>query len=149
NAVPRAEQAEVGAEEDQAPSRVFVLARAASRDRRLPGTRPWVLDALPLTEGVVGEHDVPLAREIRKEFLIARPRFAVHGMPERSQDRRPAPGGSRYIEIRRDIEARAALECQLLDAVPGPLDRAGHLRIEGRSLERPSKHLPERLDHRF
>ena len=145
DAVPRAEQAEVRAEQDEAASGVLVLARSAA-ERRLAGPASRILDAFTLPERVVGEDDVALAREIREQLLVARPRLAVHRMPQRAENRRAASRSSRHIEVRRHVESRPALERHLLDSIAGPLDGAGHAGIEGSAIERPSQHLPELRD---
>src|SRR5215213_11398972 len=78
DAVPGAEQSEVGAEQNETPAGVFMLART-SAERGLAGAASRVLDPFPLTERVVGQDDVAFAREIGEELLIAGPRLAVHG----------------------------------------------------------------------
>src|SRR6476646_10557574 len=69
-------------------------------------------------------------------------------MAERSQNRRVASRVSREIEIRRDVESRAALECEFLDSIARALDGARHAWIEGISIERSSQHLPQFRDDR-
>src|SRR6478735_3616767 len=69
-------------------------------------------------------------------------------MPERRKNRRAAPRAGREIEVRRDVESRAALECELLDSIARPLDGARHAWIEGISIERSSQHLPQFRDDR-
>ncbi len=118
-------------------------------ERRLAGPASRILDAFALPERVVREDDVAFAREVREQLLVAWPRLAVHRMPERPENRRTASRSGRHIEVRRDVESRPALERHLLDSIAGPLDGAGHARIEGSAIERPSEHLPELRDHRL
>src|SRR5439155_5601435 len=89
DAVPDAEQTEVGAEQNKAASGIFMLARTAA-DRRLAGAGTWLLDAFPLSERVVREDDVTLPREIREQLLIARPCFAIGQVAEWTKNRRMA-----------------------------------------------------------
>src|SRR5262249_54899714 len=84
-----------------------------------------------------------LARQIREETLVTGPRLAVRGMTKRSENRRTPPGPDRYVEIRRDIQARPALERQLLDAIARSLEDSCHASVERCSLERAAKHLQE------
>src|SRR5262245_65073658 len=56
DAVPRTEQAKVGTQQNEAASCIFVLAGAARSDGRLAGTPSRVLNALSLSEGVVGQY---------------------------------------------------------------------------------------------
>src|SRR5262245_35110832 len=146
NAVPDAKQTEVGAEQDQAASGIFMLARPAA-EGRLASAGSRILDAFALPERVVRQDRVSLAREIRKQFLIARPRLAVCRMSERSQDRRMASLRRRQIEIRGDVELRPAFEHDLLDAITAPLDDAGDARVERSRLERSAEHLPDLFGH--
>src|SRR5439155_11185259 len=53
----------------------------------------------------------------------------------------------RHIEVRRDVESRPTFERHFLDSITGPLDGAGHARIDGSAIERPSQHLPELRNH--
>src|SRR2546428_5290736 len=80
DAIPDTEQTEVGAQQNQAASGIFMLARSASADRRLAGAAAWVLDAFALSERVVREDHVALARQIREQLLVARPSLAVRRM---------------------------------------------------------------------
>ena len=146
DAVPGAKEAEVRAEQDEAAPRVLVLGGSSAADRRLAGARSRILDALALSERVVGEHHVAFARQVREQLLVAGPRLAIRRMSERSENRRTPPGPDRHVEIRRDVQARPALEHQLLDAIARPLEDAGHARVERRSLERAAEHLPELRD---
>ena len=77
DAVPRAEQAEVGAEEDQATPGVLVLARSAVGDRGLAGAVARVLDAFPLAERVVRKNHIAFAGQVGEQLLVARPGLAV------------------------------------------------------------------------
>jgi len=67
-------------------------------------------------------------------------------MSKRSENRRTPPGADRYVEIRCDVQARPALERQLLDAIARSLEDSCHARVERRSLERAAEHLPELCD---
>src|SRR5262249_16631703 len=142
--VPRAKQTEVGPEQDQPASRIFMLARAAA-DRGLTGAGTGVLDALALAERGVGEDHIPLARQIREQLLVARPRLAVLRKADRPGNGRMASGVGRYVEVRGHVEVRPALERQLLDAVARSLDRARDSWIERSPLQRSAEHLPQLL----
>src|SRR4029450_13203066 len=102
---PGAEQAEVGTEQDETASRVLVLARSAAQSG-LARLAAGILDAFALSERVVREGDLPFARQVREEPLVASPGLAICRVPERPQDRRAAPCSSRHIEVRRDVEPR-------------------------------------------
>src|SRR6185437_56472 len=146
NAVPRAEETEVRAEKNQTASGILMFGRSTAFDRRPAGPASRVLDAFALAERVVRQDDVALAREIRKELLVAGPRFPVHRMSQRPQNRGAAPRLRGDAEIRCHVQTRPALERQLLDAVADPLDDARHLRVQRSALERTSQHLPQLFD---
>jgi hypothetical protein len=149
DAVPGAEQTEVGAEQNETAPGVLVLASSATADRRLTGPHSRVLDAFTLPEWIVREDDVAFARKVREQLLIARPGLAIHRMTERPEDRRVTSCSRRHVEIRGDVESRPARKCQFLDSITRPLDDPRHARIEGRALEGSSEHLPEFRDHRL
>src|SRR6185436_396356 len=107
----------------------------ARSDGRLAGTRSRILDALSLSEGVVGQYHVALARQVREQFLVTRPRLAIHRMAERSQNRRMAASRGRQVEVSGDVQARPAFKRHLLDSIAWTLDDAGHARIERILLE--------------
>ena len=146
DAVPRAEQAEVGAEQDEPASCVLVLA-GSTAERRLAGPASRVLDAFTLPERVVREDDVAFARQVREQLLIAWPGLAIHRVTQRRKNPWAASCSSRHIEVRRDVESRPTLERHSLDAIARPLDDARHARIEGSAIERSSQHLPELRSH--
>ena len=147
DAVPGAEQTEVGAEQNEAASSVLVLASSAAADRRLAGPGSRVLNAFTLPERVVREDDVAFARKVREQLLIARPSLAIHRMAERPKNRWVTSCSRRHIEIHGDVESRPALKCQFLDSIARPLDDPRHARVEGRALEGSPEHLPELRDH--
>src|SRR6476660_4462491 len=70
-------------------------------------------------------------------------------MAQRCQDARPTTRSCRHVEIGGDVQARTALERDLLDAVAGALDCPDDARVEGRAIERTSKHLPQFADDRL
>ena len=149
DAVPHAEQTEVGAEQNKTASGILVLARSATADRRPAGVCSWVLDALALSKRVVGQDHVTLARQIREQLLIAWPRLAVRRMAEWPEDRRMASSRGRQIEVRGDVESWPAFEGQLLDAIAGSVKGARDARIEGRPLQRSAEHLPDLFGDEF
>src|SRR5262249_11133709 len=116
-------------------------------ERRLTSAVSRILDAFALSERVVREHDVTLAREIREQLLVARPRLAGRRMPERGQNRGMTPLRRRQIEVRSAIQPRPAFERELLDAIAGSIDTPGDTRIERRPLQRAAEHLPPLLGH--
>ena len=115
----------------------------------MAGAIAWILDTFALAERVVRENDVALAREVGEEFLIARPRLAVRRVAEGPEDCRPASRSGRYVEIRRHVQPRTALEYHLFNPVARPLDGARHPRVERSPIERPAEHLPQFRDDRF
>src|SRR5262249_8230094 len=70
-------------------------------------------------------------------------------MAQRCQDAWTTTRSGRHVEIGGDVEARTALERDLLDAVAGALDCSNDARIEGRAIEGTSKHLPQLGDDRL
>src|SRR5262249_27818919 len=100
NAVPDAKETEVGAQQNEAASGIFMLAGCARTNRRLARSRSRILYAFALTERVVGQDHVTLAREIRKQLLIAWPRLAVCRMAEWSEYRGMASLGGRHVQVR-------------------------------------------------
>src|SRR5207249_1648694 len=114
DAVPRAEQAEVGTQQDEPASSVLVLARSSAQ-QRLARTAARVLDAFTLPERVVREDDVAFARQVREQLLIAWPGLAIHRVTQRRKNPWAASCSSRHIEVRRDVESRPTLERHFLD----------------------------------
>src|SRR5262245_42180204 len=145
DAIPHTEQTEVGAEQNQAASGIFMFARSATADRRLAGAAARVLNALALPEWVVGQDHVTFACQIREQLLVARPRLAVRGVAEWRENRRVAARTGGEIEVRGDVESRPAFERQLLDAITGSLHHAHDAWIERSALQRPADHLPHLL----
>src|SRR6266513_1860703 len=123
-----------------------MLARSTAQ-RRLAGSASRILNAFTLPERVVREDAVAFARQVREQLLVAWPGLAIHRVTQRGKNRRTASRTRWHIEVRGDVETRPTFERHFLDSITGPLDGAGHARIDGSAIERPSQHLPELRNH--
>jgi len=126
---------------------VFVIRRSQ------PGLRARivrVVDAFALTHRIEAQHQESELYQPLAAALVGVGRFAVGGMAHLEEDRGVGRcTGSRYIEQRRDVKARAALIDKLFDAIPMALKRSGNARIERCALRLAPGELPECVPHPF
>ena len=121
-----------GALPEERGERAVAVVRAAAEP-------PWRLLALALGYRVVHEDGKPRERALHAAALVGRAPLPVGGVSAREDDpvvRRLELGLVRQEQEPGDVDARAALEEDLLDSVSVARDLPRHLRVEGRALER-------------
>ena len=143
NAVPDLPPRQVGAGEIGKVSEDRVLAAnqvvAASSARRIPE-----LAAFALPDRIPTDHDVAAQRKPLTQCMVVR--LAVRGVAAGDEHCRTGPlAAVGHVDERRDVDTGNALENQLLDAKPGHLHSAGHLRVEWRARRWQTTDHPQQL----